>query len=149
MSHIASQILAAVETRLSAVATVHYVPVHVIQAGSLPAIIIQDIEDETGQSIGPGPLNETHRLSFEVFGVVAHSASGFATVAGDLRASIESALLAAINDIRLGGLCRPGLSRPSAQFRVDADSLQVPVGGWALKFQCVYQLKTDAPDTPI
>ena len=87
-------------------------------------------------------------LSFTLFGCVA-ATTGFQAVAGTLRTDIEKALLATLNDIRLGGLCRPGLSRPSAAFRVEADTLEKPVGGWVLKFTCVYQLKTDAPDTAI
>ena len=146
--HVASQIIAAVETRLAAVASVHIVPLFAVPLENLPAILIEDIEDETTQALGPGPVQEIHRLSFEIFGCIA-AVSGFQTTAGTLRTDIEKALLAATNDVRLDGLCRPGLSRISAVFRHDAESLQKPVGGWSMKFVCTYQLKTDAPDIAI
>jgi len=146
--HVASQIIAAVEARLAPVASVAIMPLYAIPLEILPAIVIENIEDETLQQIGPGPMHETHRLIFEVFGCSA-ATTGFHTVAGVLRTDIEKALLAASNDIRLGGLCRPGLKRSAALFRYDAESLQKPVGGWAMKFECVYQLKTDAPDIAI
>lgn len=148
MSHVADQILAAVESRLAPVGTVHFLPYHAVPVEDLPAIFVEDVEDETAEELGPGPKTERHRISFTVFGCVA-AVSGFRGAAGTLRSQIEAALLGAINDVRLGGLARPGLSRPSADFRVDAETLQKPVGGWALKFNCAYQLKTDAPDTPI
>lgn len=146
--HVASKIIAAVETRLSAIAPVSVLPLHLIPLEDLPAIVIEDIEDETLEQLGPGPLNERHAVSFEVFGVVA-TGSGFGVTAGELRTQIEQALLGTTNDVRLGGLCRPGLRREGASFRVDSESLQKPVGGWSMKFQCAYQLKTDAPDVAI
>lgn len=148
-AHVASQIIAAVGSRLASVADVYYVPLAAVPIDNLPAIIVQDIDDETAQALGKGPVQEQHRLSFELFGVVAHAESGFQTEAGELRASIELALMAAADDISLDGLCKPGLRRIGAEFRVDAESLQKPVGGWAMKFNCVYSLKTDAPDTAI
>lgn len=147
-AHVAAQIIAAVEARLASIADVHLVPLHAIPEADLPAILIQNIEDEA-EIIGKGPMSERHRLSFEVWPVVAASASGFSTAAGNIRADVESALLASRTAAQLDGLCRPGLSRPSASFETDADSLSKPVGGWNLKFNCVYQLSTDAPDTPI
>lgn len=146
--HVASQIIAAIESKLASVASVHLLPVHAVQLSALPGIFIESIEDETVEALGPGPIQERHVLSFELFGCIA-ATSGFQVTAGTLRADIEKALLTAINDVRLGGLCRPGLSRPSAVFRVDAESLEKPVGGWVLKYNCVYQLKTDAPDIAI
>lgn len=146
--HVASQILAAIESRLAAVAPVYLLPVHAVALADLPGIFVESVEDETDEQLGRGPMQERHTLSFELFGCVA-ATSGFSALAGTLRAEIEKALLGTQNDIRLGGLCRPGLSRPAATFRVDADSLEKPVGGWVLKFTCVYQLKTDAPDTAI
>lgn len=148
-AHVAAQIIAAVEARLSSIADVHLVPLHAIPDADLPAILIMNIEDESVEIIGGGPMSERHRLSFEVWPVVASSASGFSTAAGEIRAAVESALLATRAAARLDGLCRPGLTRTSASFDTDADSLSKPVGGWNLKFNCVYQLSTDAPDTPI
>lgn len=146
--HVSGQIIAAIESKLSSVASVHLLPVHAVELSSLPAIFVESIEDETLESLGPGPIQERHALSFDLFGCIA-ATSGFQVTAGALRADIEKALLAAINDVRLGGLCRPGLSRPQAVFRVDSESLEKPVGGWVLRFSCVYQLKTDAPDVAI
>ena len=146
--HVASQILAALESRLASVAPVYLLPVHAVALADLPGIFVEAVEDETDEQLGRGPLQERHTLSFSLFGCVA-ATTGFQAVAGTLRTDIEKALLATLNDIRLGGLCRPGLSRPSAAFRVETDTLEKPVGGWVLKFTCVYQLKTDAPDTAI
>lgn len=146
--HVSSQILAALESRLASVAPVYLLPVHAVALADLPGIFVEAVEDETDEQLGRGPVQERHTLSFDLFGCVA-ATTGFQAVAGTLRTAIEKALLGSINDIRLGGLCRPGLSRPSASFRVDTDTLEKPVGGWVLKFTCVYQLKTDAPDTAI
>lgn len=146
--HVAAQILGAVESRLQAIAPVHFVPLHAIQGDSLPAIVVQNIEDES-DGFGTGPIAEKHRLSFEVWPLVMASGATFRSEAGVIRAAVEQALLATKNDVQLGGISRPGLSRPSAAFSVDADSIGKPVGGWVLKFTCVYQLSTDAPDTPI
>jgi hypothetical protein len=146
--HAASHIIDAVEARLATIAPVSVLPLHLIPIEDLPAIVIADIEDETVEQLGPGPLSERHVVSFEVFGVVA-TGSGFGVTAGELRTQIELALLGTANDVRLGGLCRPGLRREGASFRVDSESLQKPVGGWSMKFQCAYQLKTDAPDVAI
>jgi hypothetical protein len=146
--HVASQILAAVEARLASIADVYLVPLHAVPDASLPAILIQNIEDDA-ESIGSAPMKEKHRLSFEVWPVVSSSPAGFSEAAGELRSDVEKALLATKADAQLDGLCRPGLVRTSASFETDADSLSKPVGGWNLKFNCVYQLSTDAPDTPI
>ncbi len=148
MSHVAGQILAAVESRLSALATVHVIPTHMIDLATLPAIILEEIEDETEKTLGDGPVDEIHRLRFTAFACIA-TGSGFQTAANTLRTQIERALLATESDTRLGGLCRPGLTRESALWRVDSESLQKPVGGWALRFACVYHLNTGSPDTPI
>jgi len=147
-AHVATQILAAVEARLSSIADVHFVPLHAVPDTSLPAILIRNIEDEA-EVIGTGPTKERHRLSFEVWPVVTATAAGVALAAGEIRTAVEHALLATKAAAQLDGLCRPGLTRPSATFETDADSLSKPVGGWNLKFNCVYQLSTDAPDTPI
>lgn len=147
-AHVAAQILAAVEARLDSLADVYLVPLHAVPETTLPAIIIQNIEDDA-EIIGNGPMKEKHRLTFEVWPVVAASPSGFSAAAGEIRAEVEKALLATKADAQLDGLCRPGLTRISASFETDADSLSKPVGGWNLKFTCVYQLSTDAPDTPI
>lgn len=146
--HVASQILAAVESRLSAIAPVYIVPLSSIPIDNLPAIVIENIEDETVSQIGRGPLAEKHQLRFEVFGAVV-ATGGFQVFAGQLRTGIEQALLGTPSAIVLDGLSRPGLKRTAADFRHDAESLQKPVGGWSMKFECVYQLSTDAPDVAI
>ena len=146
--HVAEQIIAAVETKLALVGTVHRVPIDTVDISGLPAIFLSEIEDETVQEIGRGPLAETHKMQFEVFGAVV-ATSGFSAAAGVLRANIEKALMEDSADLTLSGLCRPGLRRPVAAFRVDSEALQKPVGGWALRFVCQYQLNTAAPATPI
>ena len=147
-AHVSSQIISAVVSRLSAVATVHVVPLHSVPIETLPAIVIENIEDETVEALGPGPVSERHGMSFEVFGLVA-ATSGMVVTAGGLRTEIEKALMSSKANITLDGLAKPGIRRASAYFRHDSESLQKPVGGWSMKFNCVYHIKTDAPDTVV
>jgi hypothetical protein len=147
MSHAASLILAEVAKRLADIHPVYVSPPPTIPVDALPAIFLEDISDEVVESLDfGGPLQERRALRFAVFGCIAStSALLMIADAGYLCASIEATLLANEDARTLGGLCRPGLNRLATTFRNDSESLQRPVGGWSLQFECQYHSNTGTP----
>lgn len=146
--HVSSLIISSIADRLSAIAPVHIMPLHSVPIETLPAIVIENIEDVTVEALGVGPVSERHIMNFEIFGVT-FSGDGIVLASGSMRTEIEKALMGNKDNITLDGLARPGIRRESAYFRHDSESLQKPVGGWSMKFNCVYHIKTDAPDTVV
>ena len=150
MSHLASRLLAEVVARLSVIAPVNFTALHSVSISDQPTILIEDIADETVDQMEEfeGPINETHELRFSVFALGTKTTPlALIEEAGELRQSIELSLLGTDAGRRLSGLCRSGLTRSSAELRIDSESLQRPVGGWLMRFSCRYATNTGAPQT--
>ena len=97
------------------------------------------------ETAGFDPVEETHRLSFEVFACDMAGIAGLRPAAGLRRTEVELALVGSQSARQLGGLLTRGLRRTDASYKVDAESLQKPVGGWSIKFDCLYGLRSDQP----
>jgi hypothetical protein len=146
--HVADRILAALEAQLATVAsvvTVSLQPLHALGEASLPAIIVDEIEDEVESRDGFFPVIEKHRLRFTVFPCLMASSSSFKSAVGQLHHDAEKALVGTVAARTLGGLLTMGLQRGNAVYSVDSESLQKPVGGWRIPFECTYYLRSDEP----
>lgn len=147
-AHLAAQILAAVEARITAIGLpVHFVPLRAVPADQLPGVIVTDIEDELVGVLGNGPYEEQHEVSFSVRCYDYAPAEGFVQRVGEMRADVERQLLGTRDGVLIGPRSFR-LSRASAAFDVDADSLAKVVGGWVLRMTAHYSIKTSAPDSP-
>lgn len=149
-THVADRILAALEAQLATVpgigaGHVFFRPLHMLTEADLPALIVDDIEDEVVQESGFFPVEETHHLSFTVFPCLMTGTAGFRAALGALHHDAEAALVASLPARTLGGLLTRGLVRGDAVYVVDAESLQKPVGGWRIPFKCIYHLRSDQP----
>lgn len=145
-AHVADRILFAVRDRLAAAGIPCLIePARTLSPLDLPAALLRDIEDETIESTGGDPVFETRRLSFDAFVCDAANSTVIDAEVADLHLRAEFALLGSPEGRRLDGLLTRGLKRLSARRVVDIDSLQLPVGGWAIRFECTYGLRSDAP----
>ena len=147
--HVADRILAALEAQLATVpgvsGRVFFQPMHSLAETDLPALIVEDISDEVVAESGFFPVEETHHLSFHVFACLMTGTAGFRAAVGELHHDTESALVGSIASRTLGGLLTRGLVRGGADYVVDTESLQKPVGGWRIPFKCIYHLRSDQP----
>lgn len=148
--HVADRILAALEAQLVTVAAigpgrVFFQPLHSITEADLPAVIVEEIEDEVIGEVGFFPVDEKHELRITLFICQMTSASAFRPAIATLHHDVEQALVGSIAARTLGGLLTVGLKRIQSVYAVDAESLQKPVGGWRLSFVCNYFLRSDQP----
>lgn len=147
--HVADRILAALEAQLATVAgvsgRVFFQPLHTLTEADLPALVVEDISDEVAVESGFFPVDEVHHLSFVVFACQMTGSSGFRAALGELHHDTESALVSSVEARTLGGLLTRGLVRGNADYAVDSESLQKPVGGWRIPFKCIYHLRSDQP----
>lgn len=147
-AHLAAQILAAVEARITAIGLpVHFVPLRAVPADQLPGVIVTDIEDTPTELLGNGPYEELHEVRFSLRCFVYTTAEGFGQIAGEMRANVERQLIGTRDGVLIGPRSYR-LTRDSAAFDVDADSLAKAVGGWVLGMSARYSIKTSAPDSP-
>ena len=151
MSHAVDAVLDAIESVLKAGVSavderVFCLPVHQLRDNDMPCLVVQNVADELVEAIPAAPRNERRRLSFSVFCLVQAS-TGLRTTVGALRADVERSLLGSSSGATLGGIARRGLQFKSATLEFDQDSLQKPCGGWRIEFDCIYHLRTDAPET--
>ncbi len=68
-THVADRILAALKSQLAltmGASGVHLVPLHMIDAGTLPVVIIDQVRDTVTESTGVFPVYQTHRLEMTV-----------------------------------------------------------------------------------
>lgn len=148
MSHVADRILSAIQSRLASVAGimgVHYEPFFTLDANHLPAIVIDDIEDQVDEAVGQFPVDETRKLSFVVKVCQMGGSAAFSSGLATLHEAVSIALFGSRDAITLGGLLTRGLREVSATRFTDAESLQKPVGGWAIQVTCTYNLRSDVP----
>lgn len=146
--HVDDRILAAIETQLTAVpglAGVFFQPLRALTEADLPAAIVDEIEDEVLDAIGFFPVEEKHELRFTVFICQMAGSANFRAALAALHHDVEQALVGSVAARTLGGLLTVGLKRGQADYTVDADSLQKPVGGWRIQFTCHYFLRSDQP----
>jgi len=147
--HVADRILAALEAQLATVpgvsGRVFFQPMHSLAETDLPALVVEDISDEVVAESGFFPVEETHHLSFVVFACLMTGTTGFRSAVGELHHDTESALVGSVGARTLGGLLTRGLVRGNADYVVDTESLQKPVGGWRIPFKCIYHLRSDQP----
>lgn len=145
--HVAGRILDTVASQLTTAGkTVLREPYLQITDDTLPACIIRNVKDEFVESVGFFPVEETRRLSFDVWGCDMASASGLRGAIDSLRYDIEMALLGTETAAKLGGLLTRGLRKADAVLEIDGESPQKPVGGWSITFSCIYGLRTNAPN---
>lgn len=144
--HAADRIIDQVIAQLQAAGlTVFVDPVGPLTDDDMPCVRISDVEDELISSIPGVPFFETHSLSFEAFCCAMVGSSGLRAAIGKMRHDVEFALLGSPTARKLGGLITRDIKRLSAKLQIDGDTLQKPVGGWSIRFECTYGLHTDAP----
>lgn len=147
--HVADRILAAIESRLALVPAlsgrVYAQPLSALDEASLPAAIIDEVDDEVVGEAGFFPVEEQHALRLTVFVCQMASAASFRPALASLHHDVEQALVGSIDARTLSGLLTVGLKRVAATYVVDADALQKPVGGWRISFTCTYFLRSDQP----
>jgi hypothetical protein len=144
--HVAGRILDTIASLLTTAGkTVLREPFVQITDDNLPACIIRNIKDEVMEAVGFFPVEQTRLLTFEIFACDMASTSGLRSSVDALRYDVEVALLGSETAKKLNGLLTRGLSGGEAVIDVDSESLQKPVGGWSITFECVYGLRTNAP----
>jgi hypothetical protein len=149
MAHVADRILAAVLANLVAVpgvVTADIKPLDLLEEGDLPALIIDEVEDdvEPGE-VGFFPVEQTRKLKFVVLACVMASASSTKAQLADLHEQAELALVGTEAAVRLGGLLTRGLKVHGGSLSTDSESIQKPVGVWRISVSCTYNLRSDAP----
>lgn len=145
--HVAGRILDTVASQLTTAGKTVLREPHVqISDDNLPACIIRNIKDEVLSEVGFFPIEQTRKLSFEIFACDMASTSGLRSSVDGLRYDVELALLGSETAKKLNGLLTRGLSSGEALIDIDSESLQKPVGGWVITFECVYGLRSNAPD---
>lgn len=141
--HVADRIIAAVVAQLAAAGIAAVIE---SEPDNLPAVIIENIEDELAGATGYEPVFETRKLSFDAF--ACHQVSGIANlqgVVGSLHHDTHFALTGSPAARTLGGLLTRGLSITAAVYRTDTERLEKPIGGWSIHVECTYGLRSDQP----
>lgn len=148
MAHVADRILAALKGRMASVSGVtgaHLKPLHLLDAAQLPAIVIDDIRDSVEESLGYFPVYQTHKLQFSVRICLMATEASFDAALATLHEAVATALTGSTAAINLGGLLTRGLTIDGEELFADAESLQKPVGGWAINISCTYNTRSDQP----
>lgn len=150
MSHVADRILAAVLNNLSGIpgiATVDIKPLDLLEEDQLPAVLIDEIDDEvqSGYLAGHFPVDTTRKLSFVVKVCLMAAATDFKLLIGGLHELVELALVGSESAVSLNGLLTRGLMVHGGSLFSDSESLQQPVGGWRIPVTCTYNLRSDQP----
>lgn len=147
-THVADRILAAMKSQLAltmGASGVHLVPLHMIDAGTLPVVIIDQVRDTVTESTGVFPVYQTHRLEMTVRICIMATESTFDAALGTLHEAVSKALTGTTSAITLGNILTRGLRIDGEELFADAESLQKPVGGWAIAVSCIYNTRSDQP----
>ena len=150
MAHVADRIIAAVLVNLAqvpGVITADIKPLDLLEEEDLPALIIDDVEDEVqpGYLLGVFPVDKTHKLNFVVKVCVMATAPTCKQQLADLHELVEQALDGTDAAVKLGGLLTRGLFVSGATLITDSDSIQKPVGIWNIAVSCTYNTRSDQP----
>ena len=71
--------------------------------------------------------------------------STFDAALGTLHEAVSKALTGTTSAITLGNILTRGLRIDGEELFADAESLQKPVGGWAIAVSCIYNTRSDQP----
>ena len=139
MSHVRTQIRAALVAALSPIATTHATRVHKLEQDTLPVLLVYTNNEETVEG---GPMNAVQRLlEVEVVAV----ADGEAV--DDQLDTLIAAVEAVLNASTLGGLVIHALPR-SLQMSISTEGSQ-PIGRATLKYEVLYMTSMNDPETSI
>lgn len=151
MAHAADRILAAVLANLAAVPgiqTASLKPLYLLEETDLPALVIDDVEDEVTAADGFDgyfPVSQSRRLNFVVQVCAMSGSQTFLADVADLHEKAAIALVGSELAVKLGGLLTRGLTIHGGSMFTDSESLQKPVGGWRISVSCTYNLSSESP----
>lgn len=147
-SHVSDRILASLKSRLAAVSGVsgaYLLPLHMIGIDQLPAIVIDQVRDSVTESTGMFPVYQTHRMDLVVKLCIGATEASFDAALGPLHEALARALTGSVAAITLGNTLTRGLKIDGEELFADSESLQKPVGGWAVAVSCIYNTRSDQP----
>ena len=147
-THVADRILAALKSRMASVTgvtTAQLLPLHMLDASLLPAVIIDPVRDTVTESTGVFPVYQTHKLEMVVRVCIMATESAFDAALGTLHEAVAKALTGSVSAITLGNVLTRGLRIDGEELFADSESLQKPVGGWAIAVSCIYNTRSDQP----
>ena len=148
MAVVADRILSALKSTLAAVSGItsaHLQPLHMLTASQLPALIIDNVNDEIVEETGFFPLWQKHELSFSVLVCQMASTAGFSGALGTLHEATKIAIAGTLVASNLNGMLTRGLSIKGSELFTDAESLEKPVGGWRIAVSCTFNTRSDQP----
>jgi hypothetical protein len=139
MSHVRTQIRAAIVATLSPIATTHASRVHRLEQDALPVLLVYTNNEEVVEG---GPMSAVQRqLEVEVSAVATGDA------VDDQLDALIAAVEAALNASTLGGLVVHLLPR-SLQMSISTEGSQ-PIGRATLTFEALYRTSMTDPETAI
>ena len=147
-SHVADRILATLKGRMASVSGItgaHLLPLHMLDTSQLPAIVIDQVRDSVTESTGVFPVYQTHRMEMTVRLCIVATEAAFDAALGTLHEALSKALPGSATAISLGNVLTRGLRIEGEELFADAESLQKPVGGWAIAVSCIYNTRSDQP----
>jgi hypothetical protein len=140
--HVADRLLAAIVAQLQAAGLVVAIDA---EPPSLPGVILENIEDELLEMLGPDPMQQTRKLAFDLFACDKASSATLAQSIGTQRHAVTVALMGSRDARTLGGLTTRPLIDTAATYRTDTERMEQPVGGWSIHFELTYGLRPDQP----
>lgn len=147
-THVADRILSTLKSRMASITGVtgaHLLPLHMLDSGLLPAVIIDEVRDTVTESTGVFPVYQTHKMEMVVKVCIMATESTFDAALGTLHEAVSKALTGSVAAITLGNVLTRGLRIEGEELFADAESLQKPVGGWAISLSCIYNTRSDQP----
>ncbi len=147
-THVADRILSTLKSRMASVSGIvgaHLLPLHLLDASLLPAVIIDQVRDTVTESTGAFPIYQTHRMEMTVRLCIMATESTFDAALGTLHEAVSKALTGTASAITLGNVLTRGLRIDGEELFADSESLQKPVGGWAIAVSCIYNTRSDQP----
>jgi hypothetical protein len=147
-THVADRILSTLKSRMASVSGItgaHLLPLHMLDISLLPAIVIDQVRDTVTESTGVFPVYQTHKLQITVKLCIMATESSFDASLGTLHEATAKALTGSVSAITLGSVLTRGLRIDGEELFADSESLQKPVGGWAIEVSCIYNTRSDQP----
>jgi hypothetical protein len=130
---------------VSGVTTANLVPLHMLDSSLLPAVVIDSVRDSVTEQTGAFPVYQTHRLEMIVRICMMNTEATFDSALATLHESVVTALTGSVSAITLGNTLTRGIRIDGEELFADSETLQKPVGGWAIAVSCIYNTRSDQP----